>query len=78
MGSKHLRATMHMAAINGVRWCPEIKEFHEVLTVERQKKKLVGYVAVARKLLHTIHGMLKTETAFDANLFYQPAGKKVA
>ena len=78
MGSKYLRAALHMAAINGVLWCPEIKEFHRVLTKERNKKPLVAYVAIARKLLHTIHGMLRSETAFDASRFYQPQRLKAA
>jgi transposase len=78
MGSKYLRASLHMAAINGVRWCPEIAAFHKVLTEERRKKPLVGYVAVARKLLHTIHGMLRSETEFDASRFYQPYPRKRA
>jgi hypothetical protein len=32
----------------------------------------VAYVAVARKLLHTIHGLLRTRTSFDQAHFYQP------
>lgn len=71
MGSSHLRAALHMAAINGVRWCPEIAGFHGVLTEERKKPKLVAYVAVARKLLHTVHGMLRSKTAFEASRFYR-------
>ncbi|MEN0066941.1 MAG: IS110 family transposase [Myxococcota bacterium] len=72
MGSRYLRATLHMAALNTVRWVPEIQEFHRVLTKDRNKAQLVAYVAVARKLLHTIHGMLRTETHFDPSRFYQP------
>lgn len=72
MGSKFLRATLHMAAINGVRWCPEIKAFHDVLTQDRKKKELVSYVAVARKMLTTMHGMLKSKTPFEASKFYRP------
>jgi transposase len=78
MGSRYLRGTLHMAAINGVRWCPEIRAFYNVLTEERNKPKLVAYVAVARKLLHTIHGILRSKTAFDAKRFYNPRQKAAA
>ena len=72
MGSRYLRAALHMAAINSVRWRPEVAGFHRILTEERNKPQLVAYVAVARKLLHVIHGMLKTRTAYDPDRFYQP------
>jgi hypothetical protein len=35
-----------------------------------------GVVAVMRKLLHTIHGMLKNKTAYRSEFFYQPEQKK--
>ncbi|MEN0066974.1 MAG: transposase [Myxococcota bacterium] len=75
LGSKYLRGILHMAALTSVQHCSEVEAFHRVLTEQRHKKPLVAYVAVSRKLLHTIHGMLKTRTAFDPSRFYQP--KKV-
>jgi len=75
MGSRHLRAAMFMPAINTVKHCPEVRRFFEHLTENRQKKPLVAYTAVARKLLCTIHGMLRTKTTFDATRFYNPHEK---
>lgn len=75
MGSSYLRAAMFMPALNTVRHCPEVRQFFEALTVNRQKKPLVAYTAVARKLLCTIHGMLRTKTEFDAARFYNPREK---
>ncbi len=72
MGSKYLRATLHMASINSARWCPEVGAFYKVLTEERRKHSLVARVAIARKLLHCMHGMLKSGSTFDASRFYNP------
>ena len=72
MGSKYLRATLHMATINSSRWCPEVGEFYRVLTEDRNKHTLVARVAIARKLLHCMHGMLRSGTPFDASRFYNP------
>lgn len=72
MGSKYLRATLFVAAVNTVHWCPEIATFFKVLTEERMKPKKVAYVAVARKLLHTIVGILRTGTEFQPERFYRP------
>lgn len=72
MGSNYLRAILYIAAINTVRWCPEVARFHDVLTRERNKPPIVAYVAVARKLLHTIHGVLASKTPFEPARFYNP------
>ena len=72
MGSKYLRATLHMAAHNAVRFCPEVAEFYRVLTEDRGKHRLTALVAVARKLLHCMHGMLLNRTAFVPSRFYNP------
>jgi len=70
MGSSYLRAILFIAAVNTVRWCPAIARFHAVLTEERKKPSMVAYVAVARKLVHSIHGVLASQTPFDASRFY--------
>lgn len=72
MGSSYLRAILYIAAVNTVRWCPEIARFHAVLTGERKKPSKVAYVAVARRLVHSIHGVLASQTPFDAARFYSP------
>jgi transposase len=71
MGSRYLRAALYIAAINTVRWTPEVRAFHDVLVNERKKPRTVAYVAVARKLLHTLLGMLETKTAFEPHRFYR-------
>lgn len=72
MGSKYLRGILYMVAMTTVQHCPEVRAFHQVLTEVRHKKPVVAYVAVARKLLHTVHGMLKSGTEFNPARFYQP------
>lgn len=72
MGSKYLRATLFVAAVNTVHWCPEIRRFHTVLVEDRKKHRTVAYVAVSRKLLHTICGLLKTRAEFEPERFYRP------
>jgi len=34
-------------------------------------QKFVEHLAVMRKRLHTIYGVLKNKTPYDANMFYQ-------
>jgi len=45
------------------------KAFYEKL-IAKQKAPLQALVAVMRKLLHSIHGMLRTGTDFDGTKFY--------
>jgi len=52
-----------------------VKAFREVLE-GRGKTPLQAIVAVMRKLLHTIHGMLKNKEPYRSELFYQPMQKK--
>lgn len=59
-----------MPALVAVKWEPEVGAFYEQL-VERGKPKLVAVVAVMRKLLHAIYGMLKHDRDFDGSKFYQ-------
>ena len=60
-----------MPALVAIRWEEHIRAFYERL-IERGKKPLVAIVAVMRKLLHAIYGMLKHDTDFDGEKFYQP------
>jgi len=76
MGSKYLRASLFMAAFNSSRHCPEIGEFRRHFREDKHKPYLVTMTAISRKLLHCVHGMLKSETAFDASRFYNWPGPK--
>ena len=58
-----------MPALVAVQHEPRVTAFFEQL-VARGKKPLQAYVAVMRKLLHAIYGMLATDTDFVAEKFY--------
>ena len=71
-GNKYLRSALYMPAHNTIQWEPHVRAFAEHL-IESGKTKMQAKVAVMRKLLHAIHGMLKTNTAFDGAKFYAGA-----
>ena len=57
-----------MPALVAVRFDPHAKAFFDAL-IARDKKPLQAYVAVMRKLLHSIYGMLKHDLDFDGEKF---------
>lgn len=57
-----------MPALVAIRWEPNVGAFYEKLT-RRGKKPIVAVVAVMRKLLHAIYGMLKHDADFDGAKF---------
>lgn len=69
-GIAKIRHILYMPAISAIFSCEEIKKFYKKL-VEKGKKKKQAIVAVMRKLLHAIHGMLKTGTEFKAELCFK-------
>ena len=68
-GNSHLRAALYMPALVAVQHEPHIKAFYEKL-VAKGKTKMQAIVAVMRKLLHAIHGMLRTDTDFLGEKFF--------
>lgn len=64
VGSAALRAALFMPAMNAKTWNPQLKEFAERLR-KRGKTKMQIIVAVMRKLLHQIYGILKSGKPFD-------------
>lgn len=68
-GNSHLRAALYMPALVAAHHEPHIKAFYEKL-LAKGKKKMQGIVAVMRKLLHAIHGMLRTDTDFLGEKFF--------
>ncbi|MEM1128073.1 MAG: IS110 family transposase [Bacteroidota bacterium] len=68
-GNVHIRRALYMPALVAVKWEPAVGAFYEQL-VERGKPKMVAVVAVMRKLLHAIYGMLKHGADFDGSKFY--------
>ena len=58
-----------MPVLVAVQHEPNVKAFHEKL-VARGKTKMQANVAVMRKLLHAIYGMLKHDRDFEGEKFY--------
>lgn len=68
-GNAHIRRALYMPAISTVRWEPHFQAFYQGL-LERGKPTRVAQVAVMRKMIHAIYGILKNGTTFDgAKLF---------
>jgi transposase len=68
-GNRYLRAALYFPALVASRHDPYQKAFYEQLQA-RHKTKLQALMAVARKMLHAIHGMFKHNTPYDgAKLF---------
>jgi cytochrome c556 len=57
-----------MPALGACKRDPHVKTFYKQL-LARGKKPIQAVVAVMRKLLHAIYGMLKHRTPFDGAKF---------
>ena len=66
MGKSSIRAILYWPAITAMRCNPLIQAFAARLEA-RGKPKMVIIVAVMRKLVHLIYGVLKNRTPFDPN-----------
>lgn len=67
-GNAHLRRALYMPALVAAQYDPHVRAFYEQL-LAAGKKPLQALVAVMRKLLHALYGMLKTNTDFDGSKF---------
>ncbi len=72
VGNAHIRRVLYMPALVAVQHNAHVRAFFEKL-VARGKTPLQAYVAVMRKLLHAIYGMLTTRTTFVAAKFHAAA-----
>jgi transposase len=70
VGNRHLRAALYMPALVAIQHDPNVKAFYNKL-VAAGKKPMQAVVAVMRKLLHAIWGMLKHDQDFDGNKFFR-------
>ena len=70
VGNAHLRRALYMPAHVAIRHDPNVGAYYEKLLADG-KKSMVAVVAVMRKLLHAIYGMLKHDKPFDGAKFYQ-------
>lgn len=71
-GDAYLRRALFMPALVAVRHNAAVQRLATALTA-RGKAPLQVLVAVMRKLLHAIYGMLKTNTDFDGEKFRRTA-----
>lgn len=69
-GNARLRRILYMPAQVAIQHEPNVRAFYEKL-IGRGKKPMVAVVAVMRKLLHSIYGMLKHDQDFDGQKFYR-------
>ncbi len=68
-GNAHLRRALFLPAMVAARWEPNVKAFYEKL-LQRGKTKMQALVAVMRKLLHAIYGMLRHDQDFEGEKFF--------
>jgi transposase len=69
-GNRYLRGSLYMPALSASRHDEHVKGYYRHLIEDRGLKKIQAVCAVMRKLLHAIHGMLKTGKPFDGQRFY--------
>ena len=69
-GNKYLRTALYMPALVAIQSEPEVARFYNHL-VDSGKLKMRAVVAVMRKLLHAIWGILHSETPWDPDKFYR-------
>jgi transposase len=68
VGNAHIRRVLFMPALVAVQHDPHVKAFSDKL-IARGTKPIQAYVALMRKLLHAIYGMVATETTFVPEKF---------
>lgn len=70
VGNRYLRMALYMPALSASRHDRHVRGYYLHLIEQRGLKKLQAVCAVMRKLLHAIHGMLKSKTTFNSTRFY--------
>jgi len=68
-GNRYLRSALFMPALVATQHDPNIRAFYQKLG-DRGKTKMQAIVAVMRKLLHALHGMLRTDSDFVGEKFF--------
>lgn len=68
-GSRNLRRALYMPALVALQHDPHLRGFYHAL-LGRNKRKLQALIAVARKILHAIFGMFKTQSAYDGRRLF--------
>ena len=73
LGNAHLRRALYMPALVASRFDPHLQGFYQHLLI-RGKSKRQALVAVARKLLHAIYGMFRSQQPYDGRRLYALPG----
>lgn len=68
VGNVHIRRALYMPALVASRSEPHVRAFYNEL-LARGKRPMVANVAVMRKLLHALHGMLRHREDFQGHRF---------
>jgi transposase len=69
-GNRYIREALYMAALSASRHDPHIRGFYRHLVEDNGKAKLQAVCAVMRKMLLSMHAMLKNDKPFDGSRFY--------
>ncbi len=69
-GNANLRAALFMPALAAIRTDPNVNAFYNAL-LARGKRKMQAIIAVMRKLLHAIWGVLHHRQEWDGAKFYR-------
>lgn len=69
-GNRYLREALYMPALVAIQYDPNVKGFYDKL-VAAGKKPMQAIVAVMRKLLLAIWGMLKNDQDWNGEKFYR-------
>lgn len=76
-GNRYLRQALFMPAMVAMRWEKHLAGFYQKL-LGRGKARMQALLAVARKLLHALYGMFRTNQSYNGRLVYQlPAQQMV-
>ncbi len=68
-GNRYLRRALYMPALVAVRHDPHLRAFYHAL-LARHKAKLQALLAVARKMLHAIFGMFRSQSEYDGSRLF--------
>ena len=69
IGNRHLRHALFMPALVASRREPHLRAFYQHL-LDAGKKKRQALIAVARKLLHAIYGMFRSDQPYNGALLF--------
>lgn len=69
LGNGHLRRALYMPALVASRCEPHLRGFYEHLLAPGKRKRQ-ALLAVARKLLHAIYGMFRSQRRYDGTRVY--------